>query len=150
MFFSKRQFQPPMLVSFLAALSQILCGPWIHTARRIPYGSIGQEVLVSTELNVAMSLPAGLRTKFFLSIAKPTRESSMELRAERMIIRSLTQHRKAFEAIYLDHKDELNRFITSWRGIGYIAVSTKAFIDGEISRTREWRQFHLGRGSCSS
>ena len=56
----------------------------------------------------------------------------MESRAEHMITRSLTQHRKAFEAIYLDDKYELNRFIASWRGFGYMVVSTKAFIDGEI------------------
>ncbi|MCJ1416072.1 hypothetical protein MMC32_002407 [Xylographa parallela] len=89
-------------------------------------------VVETTTLDVQSSIDSsrdiGFKTKVF-RLASSVRS----WRAPRMVTRSLTQHQQAFDTIYSVHKNELNRLITSWRGIGYMAVSTTALIDGEIA-----------------
>ncbi|MCJ1435834.1 hypothetical protein MMC27_005210 [Xylographa pallens] len=93
-------------------------------------------VMETTTLDVQRSIDssrdAGFRTKMF-RLSSSVRGSSTKWQARRMVTRSLMQHEKAFDTIYSLHKNELNQLITSWRGIGYMAVSTKALIDGEIA-----------------
>ena len=101
-----------------------------------PHLSYLLDVMETTALDVQRSVDssrdAGFKTKMF-RLSSSVRGSSTKWQARQMVTRSLRQHEKAFHAIYSLHKEELNRLITSWRGIGYMAVSTKALIDGEIA-----------------
>lgn len=87
---------------------------------------------LDVQTSVELSSDTDFKTKLF-RLSSSRGSSSIKWEAQRMVTRSLTQHQIAFDTVYSLHKADLNRLITSWRGIGYMAVSTKALIDGEIS-----------------
>ena len=126
---------PASQVSILGRIVEDPLRPLYAYYPEDPHLSNPSDVVESTALDVQRSFDSssdtGFRTKIF-RLSGSVRGSSAKWQARRMVTRSLTQHEKAFDAIYSLNKNELNRLITSWRGIGYMAVSTKALIEGEL------------------
>jgi hypothetical protein len=129
-------------------LGRIVSNPLFPTDEYVPddpQDHLNAPPLEVTDINAQITFEANRDnavqaklSKIFNMDASRAKSNSAKINSKRIITRSLTNTRKAFNTIYQAHKSEIIDMLSSkeCKGTAYMAVALKSFVDAEVEHQK--------------